>query len=118
MTASHFVGRHDDIRRLGDILTGSHRGDGKLTVQSIEGPGGVGKSWLFDHVLSITDVSNCNYLTLRVDANDRAAESLPRLVDRFVHGAEAAAIRGKPPGYYFARAIRATKGIAAIRAEA
>ena len=44
-----------------------------LTVQSIEGPGGIGKTYLFDHVRTTNDLSNRNYLTLRIDGSDPSA---------------------------------------------
>src|ERR1017187_7726323 len=48
----HFVGRQDAVARLKDLLTGVQKATGKVTVLSIEGPGGIGKTCLFDHVLS------------------------------------------------------------------
>lgn len=116
--ADHFVGRQDAVRRLAAVLSGRERAAGKLTVQSIEGPGGIGKTCLFDHVLTTTDMADQRYLILRLDGNEPTGRTVLRSVARLVDGAEAEAIRGKPPGYYFPAVARVTKAIEAIRAEA
>jgi hypothetical protein len=118
MGVDHFVGRQDAVRRLAAVLTGRERADGKLTIQSIEGPGGIGKTCLFNHVLATSDLADRNYLSLRIDGNDPAAGSVVRAVARMVDSAEAEAIRGKPPGYYFPTVDRTTKAIETIRSEA
>ena len=93
MAVDHFVGREDAVRRLADVLTGRKRAEGKLTIQSIEGPGGIGKTYLFNHVLTTTtDLSNRNFLTLKIDGGDPSACNLVRSVARMVDSAEANAI--------------------------
>ena len=91
-------------------------------MQSVEGPGGIGKTCLFNHVLETNNLGNRNYLTLKidgnVDGNDPSAQSLVRSVSRLVDSAEADAIRGKPAGYYFQSVGRVTKAIETIRSEA
>lgn len=114
MVAEHFVGRHDAVRRLADVLAGRDRAKGKLTVQSVEGPGGIGKTCLFDHVLATTDLADRNYLTLRIGGNDLSARSVVRAVARMVDSAEAEAIQRRPPGYYFPSVDRTTKVIDTI----
>jgi hypothetical protein len=122
MPVDHFVGRQDDISRLVAVLTGEERAGGKLTVQSIEGPGGIGKTCLFDHVLRTTDLGRRNYLTLKidgtVDGNNPSAKSLVRSIARLVASAEADAIRDRPAGFYFPDVGRVTKAIDQIRDEA
>lgn len=122
MPVDHFVGRQDDINRLAAVLTGEERAAGKLTVQSIEGPGGIGKTCLFDHVLKTTDLGGRNYLTLKidgnVDGNDPSAKSLVKTVARLVASAEADALRDRPAGFYFPPVGGVTKAIDRIRDEA
>lgn len=118
MGVDHFVGRDDAVKRLHGLLTGREAADGKLTVQSIEGPGGIGKTFLFNHAIAGIDVSNRNYLTLRIDGNDPSARTLVRAVARMVDSAEAVAIRGRASGYYFPSVDRVVKAIETIRSEA
>ncbi len=118
MGVEYFVGRHDTVKRLHDVLTGREEADSKLTVQSIEGPGGIGKTFLFNHAIAGIDLSNRKYLTLRIDASDPSARTLVRAVARMVDGAEAAAIRVRGSGYYFPSVDRVVKAIETIRSEA
>jgi len=119
MTVEHFVGRHDTVTRLGAVLSGRERAKGKLAIQSIEGSGGIGKTSLLDHVLATSDLSDRNYLTLRINGNDDpSAGNLVRAVAGMVNSAEAEAIRHRPPGYYFPSVGSVTKAIDTIRYEA
>ena len=118
MGIDHFVGRQDDVSRLINVLNGKERADGKLTVQSIEGSGGIGKSCLLNHVLGAFDLAGRNYLTLKIDGNDPSAISLVRAVARMADGAAAEAIRDRPSGYYFPSVDRVTKAMETIRSEA
>jgi hypothetical protein len=118
MGVEHFVGRDDAVKRLHQVLTGQETAGGKLTVQSIEGPGGIGKTFLFNHAVADVDLGNRNYLTLRIDGNDRSARTLVRAVARVADGAEAEPIRGRAPGYYFPSVDRVVKAIETIRSEA
>ena len=122
MAVEHFVGRQDAVRHLADLLTGLNRGGRKLAVQSIEGPGGIGKTYLFDHVVDTSNLSDRNFLTLKinghVDDDDPSARSLVRSVARLVESAEADAIRHKPSGFYFPAVGRVIRAIEMIRNEA
>ena len=118
MGVDHFVGRDDAVKRLCAVVTGQESAHGKLTVQSIEGPGGIGKTFLFNHVIAGVDLSNRHYLTLRIDGNDPAARTLVRAIPRMADSAEAEAIRGRARGYYFPSVDRVVKVIETIRSEA
>ena len=115
MSVEHFVGRNDAVKRVQDVLTGQdHAADGNLTVLSIEGPGGIGKTYLFDHAFRGVDLSDRNYLILRANGGDLSDRPVARMVDR----ASAEVIRGKPSGYYFPSVDRVGKTMDAIKAEA
>ena len=118
MSDEHFVGRDDAVKRLHHVLTGDDSAAGNLTVQSIEGPGGIGKTFLLNHAIACADLTNRNYLTLRMDGNDPSARTLVRAVSRMVDSAEAEAIRGRASGYYFPSVDRVVKAIETIRSEA
>ena len=120
MSVENFVGRNDAVKRVQDVLMGREAADGNLTVLSIEGPGGIGKTYLFNHAIGCVDLTNRNYLVLRNDGSDSdpSARTLVRAVARMVDGASAEVIRGKPSGYYFPSVDRVGKTIEAIRTKA
>ena len=114
----HFVGRQEGITRLQAALTGELRARGPLTIQSIEGPGGIGKSYLFAHVLARADLGEQYYLRLTLDGNDPASDSLITALGRIVDSADAPALRDKPAGYYFPTVKRVLQTIVDIKNEA
>jgi len=122
MAVEHFVGRQDAVMHLRDTLTGHNHAARKLAVQSIEGPGGIGKTYLFDHVANTTSLSGRNFLTLKingnVDGNDPFARTLVRSVARLVDSAKADAIHRKPSGFYFPAVGNVIRTIEMIRNEA
>jgi hypothetical protein len=118
MSISNFVGRSAATTHLKKILEGRVKCNGKLTVQSIEGPGGIGKTSLFDHALAASDIDSRNYLTLRITGNDVKEPNLVRLISKIIAGADASALTGKPPGFYFSATTKAIKTIDDIRNEA
>ncbi len=118
MGAQHFVGRADALRQVHDVLTGVGTAGGNLTVQSIEGPGGIGKTFLFDHALAGIDLTARNYLTLRINSNEPSELTLLRAIERMVNNAEADAIRHRPSRYYFPSVDRVVTAIETIRSAA
>lgn len=118
MKNDHFVGRHDAVTRVQNVLTGQDRAKGKLVVQSIEGPGGIGKTFLLDHALAGVDLGFRNYLILRIDGSDTYATSLVRAVGRMVDGADAPQIKHRTSGYFFPSVDMVVKAIDSIRNEA
>ena len=114
----HFVGRQEGIARLQAALTGELRARGPLTIQSIEGPGGIGKSYLFAHVLSRADLSEQHFLRLTLDGNAPAAGSLITALGRMVDSADASGLRDKPAGYYFPTVKSVLKIVAEIKDDA
>ena len=126
MGADHFVGRGDAITRLRAVLSGDAKAPdgGRLTVPSVEGPGGIGKTSLFDHALRGVDLAARKYLTLRIDGREQAAgpdrgeADIVRAVARMADGAAAAAIVRRPPGYYFPAVDRVVQAVDAVRSRA
>jgi hypothetical protein len=118
MTSEHFVGRHEAVERLQAVLKEQTRADGRLTIQSIEGPGGIGKTFLFDYVITAMDLTDRHYLRFKIDGNEPSAISLVRLISRMVDSADAKEIRNHPAGYYFPTIARIIKAIETIKSEA
>ena len=118
MPLDHFVGRTNDVERMRNVLLGKDRADGNLTIQSIEGPGGIGKSFLLEHVLAQTDLRERKYLTCRLNGGELTTASLTPCLERLVHGAQSHATRDKPPGFYFPSVASTVRTIDKLRFEA
>lgn len=118
MRAATFVGRRAELDRLREILAGQGSAHPRVSVLSIEGPGGVGKTRLFEHILGTTCLAERQYLCMKVDGNDPASDALVPTLARLVKSAQARPIQGEPPGYYFPTVDRAIKVVEAVRAEA
>lgn len=101
MTANSFIGRIEAERQLQEVLLGTQHSPGKVTVQSIEGPGGIGKTTFFDHVLTKTDLSARNFLVLRGSGVDEARHSSFRSLRLLVDSASGTHLPSKAPGAYF-----------------
>ena len=120
MISEHFVGRHEANKQLALVLKGEARADVKLTIQSIEGPGGIGKTHLLNHVMLQTNLADQKYLCLKLGGDESSARSLVRAVSQMLNNATAEAIRdrGYPGRYYFPSVDRVIKTIETIQSEA
>lgn len=105
-----FIGRTGLSRKLSALLRGEStaRANGSLTIQSIEGPGGIGKTALFDHVLVEAGTDPRRYLTLRINGGDPLGASAFHAVGRLVDSAHGGVISRKPPGYHFPNSAMVT----------
>jgi hypothetical protein len=65
-----FVGRADPLQRLQASLLGADA-PRPLSIVSVSGPGGVGKTYLLRHALAVTDLSRRELLRLRLGGADR-----------------------------------------------
>lgn len=100
MSNASFVGRQDVVPSLVRALKGEVQGAGKLTIQGIAGPGGIGKSKLLDHVLDNNDLEERCYLRLSF-TGETANEGLHRQLRRAMELAPTPALKSKPVGFYF-----------------
>ena len=116
-SANSFVGRVDAVKEIEEVLVSSDRDEGRLAVQSIEGSGGIGKSYLLDHVMRTTDLHSLNYLTLRLNGNDQSASYVDSAVSHMVNNASAIPIT-KNPGGHFPKVAEVISTIGEIRTKA
>jgi len=61
-----YVGREDAVGQVIERLTTRPGSGSKLVIQSIEGPGGIGKTALFEHVLQQVDRAALKCMTIKV----------------------------------------------------
>lgn len=85
-----YVGRLQAVEELRATLLGE-RTAGRLTAQSIEGPGGIGKTTLFDHVARSSPMAARNYLVMRVWGSKDSAASTFAAVRHLIEHAEVGA---------------------------
>jgi len=85
---------------------------------SIEGPGGIGKTALFEHALKSTHVGPRRFLTMRVSTRENPHAATPfTFLDTMVSHARADAIADKPAGYYFPNAKQALASVDEVRTQ-
>ena len=111
-----FVGRKADVAKIQKVLSGEHRAKGSLSVMSIEGPGGIGKTALFDHTQHSTHLAPRRFLTLRVSTRENPHAATPfTFLDTMISTAKADAISDKPAGHYFPHAKLALSAVDEVR---
>ena len=81
--------RPSEVKRLSQILT---RDDSDLAICAISGPGGVGKTYLLEHVLTAHSPAELGYVYLRVDGSNPETRG-----DFFGLVADQLAARSLPP---------------------
>lgn len=118
MAKAKFVGRQEETVRLQAVLKGELAAGRRLVVQSIEGPGGIGKTSCYDHALESVDLSGRQYLSMRISGQSSVPGSVARAVTQLIETAEADALRGQPAGRYFPSVSRVVKVMEYLRAEA
>lgn len=57
-------------------------------IQGISGPGGIGKSALWEHALNEVDVSSLGYLVIRIDGQDAQGGGLANAISRAIENAK------------------------------
>ncbi|MDM0045695.1 hypothetical protein QTH91_14490 [Variovorax dokdonensis] len=97
MGSGLYVGRDAAGAQLRRVLQGQLHHDGrKLVIQSIEGPGGIGKTALFDHVASQLDLRSRRFLTMRIAGSDDASQTTFRAVRYLIDSGKTASPTRKP----------------------
>ena len=61
------IHRRSEVSRLAALVQGAERG---LTIGAVSGPGGVGKSYLIEHVLETAGLEKLGYVRLSVDGSN------------------------------------------------
>jgi len=113
-----FVGRQADAARIKKVLMGENRAKGSLSVMSIEGPGGIGKTVLFDHAHAAAHLGPRKFLTLRISTRENPQSATPfSLLDTMLSSAKGEAIADKPAGHYFPKAKEALAAVDEVRTQ-
>ncbi|WP_337319811.1 hypothetical protein [Variovorax sp. CCNWLW186] len=115
----HFVGRQDSAARLKAVLRGEERSrSGKLSVLSVEGPGGIGKTSFFDHVSQEIDLDARNFLVVRIGGNGDTGKSVQHAVRSLTAQPSSKNLPLRPPGAYFPGLLEAVTAYEDILREA
>ena len=99
--ASAYVGREDAVGHLLDTLTTVPRPGSKVVIQSIEGPGGIGKTALFEHVLERVDRAALKCMMLKVSGSPRTQSDPFELVQTLISSSETPVALRKPLAHRF-----------------
>ena len=86
--AGAYVGREDAIGYLIDTLTTAPRSGSKVVIQSIEGPGGIGKTALFEHVLEQVNRAALKCMMMKVSGSPRTESDPFELVETLISSSE------------------------------
>ena len=108
-----YVGREDAVGHLIDTLTAVHRSGSKVVIQSIEGPGGIGKTALFEHVLKHVDCGALKYVTMKVGGSPRKQSDPYELVQTLIGSSQTPVALSKPLAQRFTN----TEEIRAVHTE-
>lgn len=119
-----FVGRQRESQVLKELLSSpSKRG---LSIQSIEGPSGIGKSSVLAKAMGAVDLDNLGYIKIELVGADRGvggssgdfnAAAIDQIVASIVRSAVGPGIGLKPPGYYFPKTHDAIEAVCWVRAQ-
>lgn len=98
----HFVGRKNTAKYLESVLRGDTKSKfGALTVLSIEGPGGVGKTSFFEHVRDGLNLDFRKFLVMRIGGNGDSRKSVLHAIRTLIESAHNKELPQKPAGFYF-----------------
>jgi len=107
-----YVGREDAVGQLIETLTTRPGSGSKLVIQSIEGPGGIGKTALFEHVLQHVDRAALKYMTMKGSGKPGTQSDPFELVQTLIASSETPTALRKPLAQRFTNTeeIRAVYG--------
>ncbi|WP_414970442.1 hypothetical protein [Caballeronia sp. 15711] len=115
MKFSSFVGRSKELERLRQVLLRDTSG---LVIQSIEGPGGIGKSSVFEKILDELNLHSLDFLILQIDGNKQENVSLDQLIKSLIDSAKSGKALNKPVRALFPRTADAISATERMRSEA
>jgi len=96
-----YIERVDFTNKLRTLLLAEDNYNGKLRIQSIEGPGGIGKTSLLEHVLGKINLSQRKYLTLSINGNELSKKWIFSAINHMIENAKCDAQLPKPMRSYF-----------------
>jgi|GEM_PF-1557095 len=107
-----YVGREDAVGQVIERLTTRPGSGSKLVIQSIEGPGGIGKTALFEHVLQQVDRAALKCMTMKVSGKPGTQSDPFELVQTLIASSETPIALRKPLAQRFTNTeeIRAVYG--------
>src|SRR5205085_2706301 len=118
MNSSRFVGRTEAVQRLSAVLDGSQKADGTLTIQSVEGPGGIGKTYLLERVIGTTALGHRNYVPFGIEGNGLEPRTLDCAVQRLLDSVNHRAQLKRAVGYKFTDTRRVLEAVQRVRSKA
>lgn len=111
-----YIGRVGHVESLRNLLL-TDRPKNELVVQSIEGPGGIGKSTLLDYSLSRMDLSPQNFLILRLNGGDLVHGGVFPAIEKMVGSAKSSSNDGLPVAKYFVNTNKILKVYGKLKVE-
>jgi len=124
MAIGGFVGRGNEVKLVRDLVMRPAKPKGSMTIQSIEGPGGVGKSSILWQALDDIDLESEGYLTLKIEGASREIKrtngtttvaAIDQIINTLIGSATGTSIIAKPPGYYFPHTNAAIAAVNQLR---
>jgi hypothetical protein len=109
------VGRQSDIAKIKKVLLGENRSRGQLSIMSIEGPGGIGKTALFEHAAGASHLAPRRYLQLKVSSRGSARITPSGMMEDLIKSAKSPAIESKSVGHFFPHTLKAVSAVEAVR---
>lgn len=115
MSESAYVGRGNFTARLQELLSADQKQ--KLVIQSIEGPGGIGKSSLLEHAIQGVDVGHKKYLTLKIGGNEVVGSGIFAAANKMIAAAHCDSPPPKTLSTYFTNVATVTAVHSQLHAE-
>lgn len=98
-----YYGRSKAVADLLSILSKPNENGSRVVVQSIEGPGGIGKTALFEHVLAKVDRAALKQLTMKVSGDPTSHRGPFEVAHALVTSSESPIALEKPIALRFSR---------------
>ncbi|RZG86454.1 ATP-binding protein [Acinetobacter venetianus] len=102
---NHFIGRDSSISLLQDLIRKNNEFC-QLSIQSIEGIGGVGKSTLLEYAIPRDLLDHYNYLVLKVDGTSTKSKNIYEIVFDLISSAKSDALQNKEARQIFPNTMK------------